>query len=110
MDQLLILNGTIVNSETTFEADILVKNGKVAQIGKLQPSAFPGSQIVDAKGKLIIPGGIDPHVHLQLPTPAGPSSDDFVTGSKAALAGGTTFVIDFVTPARGCLLYTSRCV
>jgi len=101
MDQLLILNGTIVNSETTFEVDILVKNGKVAQIGKLQPSAFPGSQIVDAKGKLIFPGGIDPHVHLQLPTPAGPSSDDFITGSKAALAGGTTFVIDFVTPARG---------
>ncbi|HNW55064.1 MAG TPA: amidohydrolase family protein, partial [Bacteroidales bacterium] len=101
MDQLLILNGTIVNSETTFEADILVKNGTIAEIGKIQPSAFPGSKIIDAKGKLILPGGIDPHVHLQLPTPAGPSCDDFISGSKAALAGGTTFVIDFVTPARG---------
>ena len=101
MDQLLILNGTIVNSETTFEADILVKNGTIAEIGKIQPSAFPGSKIIDAKDKLILPGGIDPHVHLQLPTPAGPSCDDFISGSKAALVGGTTFVIDFVTPARG---------
>lgn len=101
MDQLLIINGTVVNSESTFEADIRVKNGMVAEIGRLQPSSFPGCQIIDARGKLIFPGGIDPHVHLQLPTPAGPSCDDFISGSKAALAGGTTFLVDFVTPARG---------
>ncbi len=101
MDPILIINGTVVSSESSHEADILVNNGTIAEIGKLKPSRFPGCQVIDAKGKLILPGGIDPHVHLQLPTPAGPSCDDFISGSKAALAGGTTFVIDFVTPARG---------
>ncbi|MFN8133815.1 MAG: dihydropyrimidinase [Bacteroidales bacterium] len=101
MDPILIINGTVVSSESSYEADILVNNGTIAEIGKLYPSRFPGCQVIDAKGKLILPGGIDPHVHLQLPTPAGPSCDDFISGSKAALVGGTTFVIDFVTPARG---------
>ena len=101
MDPLLIINGTVVSGESSSEADILVKNGTVAETGSLQPSRFAGCQVIDAKGKLIFPGGIDPHVHLQLPTPAGPSCDDFISGSKAALSGGTTFVIDFVTPARG---------
>lgn len=101
MDPILIINGTVVSSESSYEADILVNNGTIADIGKLNPSRFPGCQVIDAKGKLILPGGIDPHVHLQLPTPAGPSCDDFISGSKAALVGGTTFVIDFVTPARG---------
>ncbi|NJO87981.1 MAG: dihydropyrimidinase [Chloroflexia bacterium] len=58
-------------------------------------------KIIDAKGKIVFPGGIDPHVHMHLPTPAGFSSDDFYSGSKAALAGGTTTLIDFVTPKRG---------
>lgn len=101
MDPILIINGTVVSSESSYEADILVNNGTIAEIGKIKPSRFPGCQVIDAKGKLILPGGIDPHVHLQLPTPAGPSCDDFISGSKAALVGGTTFVIDFVTPARG---------
>jgi dihydropyrimidinase len=101
MNQLLIINGTIINSDSTSKSDIAVSEGVITEIGKLNPASFPDYQIIDAKGKYIFPGGIDPHVHLELPTPAGPSCDDFLSGSKAAIAGGTTFLIDFVTPSRG---------
>jgi dihydropyrimidinase len=101
MNQLLIINGTIINSDANFDSDIAVSKGVITEIGKLDPVDFPDSKIIDAKGKYIIPGGIDPHVHLELPTPAGPSCDDFLSGSKAAIAGGTTFLVDFVTPSRG---------
>jgi len=101
MNQLLIINGTIINSDSTSKSDIAVSEGVITEIGKLNPADFPDYQIIDAKGKYIFPGGIDPHVHLELPTPAGPSCDDFLSGSKAAIAGGTTFLVDFVTPSRG---------
>jgi len=101
MNQLLIINGTIINSDSTSKSDIAVSKGVITEIGKLNPADFPDCQIIDAKGKYIFPGGIDPHVHLELPTPAGPSCDDFLSGSKAAISGGTTFLIDFVTPSRG---------
>jgi len=101
MNQLLIINGTIINSGSTSDSDIAVSEGVIKEIGHLNPADFPGYQIIDAKEKYIFPGGIDPHVHLELPTPAGPSCDNFLSGSKAAVAGGTTFLIDFVTPSRG---------
>jgi len=101
MKQFLIINGTITNSVSTFESDLAVSKGLITEIGHLNSSDFPDYKIIDAKGKYIFPGGIDPHVHLELPTPAGPSCDDFLSGSNAAIAGGTTFLIDFVTPSRG---------
>jgi len=64
MNQLLIINGTIINSEVTNVADIAVSKGVITEIGKLNPIDFPAYQIVDTKGKYIFPGGIDPHVHL----------------------------------------------
>ncbi len=100
MKDILITNGLIHTPNRIFIGDILIKNGKIALFS-------PGIQVspeyltVDASGKLVFPGGIDPHVHMELPSPAGNSSDDFYTGSRAALAGGTTAMIDFVTPARG---------
>ena len=101
MSQLLIINGTIINTETLFQADIAIREGIIVEIGQLNPGDYSGYEVIDAKGKYIFPGGIDSHVHLQLPTPAGPSCDDFEKGSKAAISGGTTFLIDFVTPSRG---------
>ncbi len=98
---LLIKNGTIVTSEKSFEADILVENAKISQIGYLQSNTDSYDQEINAKGFFIFPGGIDPHVHMHLPTGAGFSADDFYTGSKAALFGGTTTIIDFVTPQKG---------
>ena len=99
MSHLVILNGTIVTSETISKADLVVIDGVISQIGHFEISDFQDYQVIDATGKYIFPGGIDAHVHLQLPTPAGPSCDDFMSGSKAAIAGGTTFLMDFVTPS-----------
>ena len=97
----LICNGLIVNPDKSEYADIATEYGKIIAIGKLNPSEYAGFEYIDANGKLILPGGIDPHVHFALPTPAGNSCDDFLSGSRAALSGGTSAIIDFVTPKRG---------
>ncbi len=98
---LLIKNGTLVTAERQFSADICIENGKIVATGSLAKTIQHGDKVVDAHGKYVIPGGIDPHVHMHLPTAAGYSSDDFLTGSQAALFGGTTSLIDFVTPRKG---------
>jgi len=94
---LLIRQGKVVTSETTMVADILIVKNKIVEIGK-NIKITDNTKIIDASGKYVFPGGIDPHVHLNLPTPAGPSSDNFETGTIAAIYGGTTSIIDFVTP------------
>jgi len=97
---LLIKNPQIVNAGESFRADILIEDGKIVSIGNnIEVAKYIGNTI-DANDLIAFPGGIDPHVHLALPTPAGNSSDDFQSGSKAALSGGTTTIIDFVTPSR----------
>lgn len=92
---LIIKLGTLVTASETFQADILVEDGKIAQIGP-DLKAPEGSETIDASGKLIMPGGIDVHTHFDLPMFATVSSDDHYTGHKAAAFGGTTTVIDFV--------------
>ncbi|HSK65431.1 MAG TPA: dihydropyrimidinase [Anaerolineales bacterium] len=90
----LIKNGTLITASDTFEADILIGDEKISLIGKdLQ---HPTAEVIDASGKLIMPGGIDPHVHLDLQMFGTVSSDDHYTGHKAAAFGGTTTVMDFV--------------
>lgn len=94
MTSTLIKNGTLITDSETFEADILIEDEKISLIGKdLQ---HPNAEVIDAAGKLIMPGGIDPHVHLDLPMFGTVSSDDHYTGHKAAAFGGTTTVMDFV--------------
>lgn len=90
----LIKNGTLVTAVETFDADILIEDEKISLIGK--DLHHPNAEVVDATGKLIMPGGIDPHVHLDLPMFGTVSSDDHYTGHKAAAFGGTTTVMDFV--------------
>jgi dihydropyrimidinase len=90
----LIKNGTLITASDTLEADILIEDEKISLIGKdLQ---HPNAEVIDASGKLIMPGGIDPHVHLDLQMFGTVSSDDHYTGHKAAAFGGTTTVMDFV--------------
>ncbi len=101
MKPLLIINGTLVTAEKSTREDIALAEGKIISIGQLTPASLPGYEVIDATGKLVFPGAIDPHVHMALPTPAGNSCDDFISGSRAAVAGGTTSIIDFVTPLRG---------
>jgi dihydropyrimidinase len=90
----LIKNGTLITASETFEADLLIEGERISLLGKnLQ---HPNAEVIDATGKLIMPGGIDPHVHLDLPMFGTVSSDDHYTGHKAAAFGGTTTVMDFV--------------
>jgi dihydropyrimidinase len=93
----LIRGGTVVDSETSWRADVLLVDGKIAAIGE-SLDAPAGADIVDAGDRLVMPGGIDPHTHMQLPFMGTVASDDFYTGTAAGLAGGTTSIIDFVIP------------
>ncbi|MFH0865975.1 MAG: dihydropyrimidinase [Bacteroidota bacterium] len=100
MKNTLIKNGKIITSEKEFQGDVLITGSKITEV-KNKISEFPvDAEIIDASGFYVFPGGIDAHVHLSLPSPAGPSTDDFCSGSIAALYGGTTSFIDFVTPAK----------
>lgn len=102
----LIQNGTLVTAEATFAADLLVENDKIAGIGHALPTQGV-DRLIDASGKLVIPGGIDPHVHLDMPFMGTYSSDDYTTGTRAALFGGTTMVIDFILQTQGDTLYNA---
>ena len=98
----LIKNGHIVTAVDSYIADILIDGETVAMIGK-DLSAVVGSvdKTIDATGKLVIPGGIDPHTHMDLPFGGTSSSDDFETGTRAAAFGGTTTIIDFAVQYKG---------
>jgi dihydropyrimidinase len=92
---LLIKNGTLVTAEGSRRADLLVDGEQIAQVGA-GLAAPPGAEVLDAAGKLVLPGGVDPHTHFDLEMFATVSSDDHYSGHKAAAFGGTTTVIDFV--------------
>jgi len=93
---LLVRGGTVVTSEQSFAADVLCVDGLIAQIA---PGIEPGdAEVVDAGGALVIPGGIDPHTHMELPFMGTVATEDFFTGTAAGFAGGNTMIIDFVIP------------
>ncbi len=93
----LIKGGTVVNAESSIRADVLTEGGKIVAVGPdLQAPA--GAAIVDAGGALVMPGGIDPHTHMELPFMGTVTKDDFYTGTSAGVSGGTTMIIDFVIP------------
>lgn len=92
--KLLIKNGTLITASDTFRSDILIEGQTISRIG-LDLEA-DSAQVIDASGKLILPGGVDPHTHFDLPMFGTVSSDDHYTGHKAAAFGGTTTAIDFV--------------
>lgn len=95
----IIRNGTIVTATDTYKADVLIQNGKIAAIGKGFDTS--NAEIIDAKGKYIFPGGIDPHTHLEMPFGGTVSKDDFESGTIAAAFGGTTTLIDFCLTNKG---------
>ncbi len=104
---ILIHSGTLVTDTQTFRADILIDGEKIARVepGLLGNDGLDKTSIekIDATGKLILPGGVDPHTHFDLPMAGTVSSDDHYTGHKAAAFGGTTTVIDFVPQYAGSL-------
>ena len=93
----VIRNGTVVTADLSYSADVLIDNGVIIEIG----SNLKGNTELDATGCYIMPGGIDPHVHLEMPFMGTYSSDDFESGTRAGLAGGTTMVVDFCLPNQG---------
>jgi dihydropyrimidinase len=91
---IVIRGGSLITPAGVVQADLGIAGERIAAIGP----DLQGREVVDASGKLVIPGGIDPHVHLQMPAGAVTSSDDWSSGTIAAACGGTTTVIDFVEP------------
>jgi len=91
----LIRGGTLVTASETFRADLLIEDETIRLIGQdLEPG---GAEVIDATGRLVLPGGVDPHTHFDLPMAGTVSSDDHYTGHKAAAFGGTTTAIDFAS-------------
>jgi dihydropyrimidinase len=97
---LVIHGGKLITPEGILEVDLGVSGEKISAIGR----GLVAEQIIDACGLLVLPGGVDPHVHLEMPTAVTVTSDDWESGTRAAACGGTTTVIDFVEPKDGQLL------
>ncbi|XP_069813315.1 dihydropyrimidinase isoform X1 [Dendropsophus ebraccatus] len=104
-NRILIKGGKIVNSDSSQSSDVYIEDGIIQDIGEnLQPDRIADVKVIDARGKLVIPGGIDTHTHMEFPFMGTASVDDFHIGTKAAVAGGTTMIIDFAIPRKGCSL------
>ena len=97
--KLIIKNGTIVTQSDSYKADILVEDGKISAIG----TAFneEGANVVDALGKLVLPGAIDAHTHLAMPFGGTVSADNYLAGTRAAACGGVTTVFDYPMQRKG---------
>lgn len=95
---ILIRGGTVVNADASEQADVYIENGKIVAVGA-NLEVPTGCEVLDASGQLVMPGGIDPHTHMQLPFMGTVASEDFFTGTAAGLAGGNTTIIDFVIPS-----------
>src|SRR5678816_2439959 len=95
----LIKNGRIITADADQVADIFIDGETIQAIGK--DISIKVDKEIDASGKLVFPGGIDPHVHLDMPFMGTFSSDNYETGTRAALFGGTTMVIDFILQKQG---------
>jgi len=100
----IIKGGTVVTAERSFAADVLVDKGVIVDVG----ACLTGDETLDASGCYVMPGGIDPHTHLEMPFMGTYSTDNFESGTRAALSGGTTTVVDFCLPAPGQSLLEAR--
>jgi dihydropyrimidinase len=96
----LIRNGSVVTASDTYVADVAIEKGRISAIAKDLP-AQNAATVLDASGKLVLPGGIDVHTHLDMPFGGTTSADDFETGTRAAAFGGTTTLIDFAIQYKG---------
>src|SRR5438552_10285192 len=99
---ILVKGGTVVTALDSARADVYCDNGTVTAVGlDLSSMKQKGDREIDASGKLVLPGAIDAHTHMELPFMGEVSRDDFEQGTIAGTAGGTTTIIDFVIPSKG---------
>ncbi|MBK0326209.1 dihydropyrimidinase [Rhodobacteraceae bacterium F11138] len=96
----VIKNGKIVAADRSYHADVLIENGKIAAVGE----NLSGDKTVDAEGAMVMPGGIDPHTHLEMPFMGTTTAETWESGTTAALSGGTTMVVDFIIPGEDGML------
>lgn len=106
MSNLLLKGGTVVGSEDIRKADVLVHGDRIEQVAE-EINSTPESRVIDCSGKLVLPGAIDPHTHMGIPIKDGWSADDFASGSRAALFGGVTTILDFTVLELGQTLHES---
>jgi dihydropyrimidinase len=99
MTDVLVRGGTVVTPDGRRRADVLCHGGRIAAVGERLDA--PGAAVIDAGGCFVMPGGVDPHTHMQLPMMGTVTADDFASGTAAAAAGGTTTILDFVGPGHG---------
>jgi dihydropyrimidinase len=97
----LISNGTIVTADGSYAADVLVDGESIAQIGAARGGSMTADETIDARGRYVIPGGIDVHTHMELPFGGTFAKDTFETGTRAAAFGGTTTIVDFAVQSKG---------
>ncbi|MGV9351549.1 dihydropyrimidinase [Streptomyces spiralis] len=107
MAYLMLTGGRVVNSSGCVDADVLVRDGKVEAIGELAGLPIADAERVDCTGRLLLPGGVDVHTHLDSPMMDTTTSDDFASGTRAAACGGTTTLVDFAMQAPGDTLLES---
>src|SRR5687768_334456 len=99
MSGLLFSGGTVVSAEGSYRADVLIEAEKIVAAGTSIDA--DGAETIDASGKLIMPGFIDAHTHMDMPFGGTITADDWATGTEAAAAGGTTMIIDFALQEAG---------
>ncbi|MCK5879505.1 MAG: dihydropyrimidinase [Holophagae bacterium] len=97
----LIQNGTVVTSTDSFQGDVYIENGRIHSVAANLAERFPEADRLDATGKLVLPGAIDGHTHIDMPLGPIHSSDNYLTGTRAALFGGTTTVVDYANQTKG---------
>ncbi|MEJ7816783.1 MAG: amidohydrolase family protein, partial [Rubrobacter sp.] len=102
MSGLLFSGGTVVSAEGSYRADVLVEDEKIVAVAANLDA--DGTETVDASGKLVMPGFIDAHTHMDMPFGGTVTADDWATGTEAAAAGGTTMIIDFALQEAGSTL------
>ena len=94
---MVIRGGTVVTADRSLRADVLIEGETVRAIGP----GLSGDTVIDAAGCYVMPGGIDPHTHLEMPFMGTTTTDDYEIGTRAALSGGTTSIVDFCLPGHG---------
>jgi len=99
MTRTLVTGGRIVTAGQDFVGDILIEDGQIASVGSL--GEITADEVIDAAGMIVFPGGVDPHTHLDTPVAGTVVSDDFTSGTIAAVVGGTTTIVDFAVQEKG---------